>query len=218
MYQQRQRYPQTSTASAPSLLGQVLGITAVGFLITALAAFLFQGVAYQVGLGASLGGLLVLFAINGARANPAVGLLLFYAFTFLEGIGIAPVIARYVHADGNGVVVEAALTTGMGMLILAAISFTFSIDWRRFSGIALGALLALVIVGLIGAFTHFLQPDVYAWLTLAVFTLLTLIDFSRIRGAQPWDSPVQLAVAIYLDAINIFLAFLQLFGNRNSRD
>lgn len=218
MYQQRPRYPQTSAANAPSLLGQVLGITAVGFLITALAAYLFRDMPYGVGLGASLGGLLVLFAINGARANPAVGLLLFYLFTFLEGIGIAPVIAHYVRLDGNGVVVDAATTTGMGMLILAAISFTFSLDWRKFSGIAFGALLALVIVGLIGAFTHFLQPGVYAWLTLAVFTLLTLIDFSRVRAAQPWDSPVQLAVAIYLDAINIFLAFLQIFGNRDARD
>jgi modulator of FtsH protease len=218
MYQQRPRYPQTSAANPPSLLGQVLGITAVGFLITAVAAYFFQGVPYGVGLGASLGGLLVLFAINGVRANPAVGLLLFYAFTFLEGIGIAPVIARYVALDGNGVVVDAATTTGLGMLILAAISFTFSIDWRRFSGVAFGALLILVIAGLISAFTHFLQPGLYAWLTLAVFTLLTLIDFSRIRAAQPWESPVQLAVAIYLDAINIFLAFLQIFGNRNNRD
>lgn len=218
MYQQRPRYPQTSAANAPSLLGQVLGITAVGFLITALAAYLFRGVPYGVGMGASLLGLLLLFGISGARANPAIGLLLFYAFTFAEGIGIAPVIQRYIALDGNGVVVDAATTTGFGMLILAAISFTFSIDWRRFSGIAFGALLALIVVGLISAFTHFLQPGIYAWLTLAVFSLLTLIDFSRIRASQPWDSPVQLAVAIYLDAINIFLAFLQIFGNRNSRN
>jgi modulator of FtsH protease len=216
--QQRPRYPQTSAANAPLLLGQVLGITAVGFLITAVAAYLTRGVSPGIGIGASIGGLLVLFAINGARANPAMGLLLFYVFTALEGVGIAPIIARYVGQDGGGVVVDAATTTGLGMLILGAISFTFSIDWRKFSGIAFGALLLLVIVGLISAFTHFLAPSVYAWLTLAVFTLLTLIDFSRIRAAQPWDSPVQLAVAIYLDGINIFLAFLQIFGNRNSRD
>ncbi len=218
MYQQRRPYLQTRAANAPALLGQVLGITAVGFLITAAASYLFRGVPYGVGMGASLVGLLLLFAINGARANAALGLLLFYAFTFAEGIGIAPILSRYIALDGNGVVVDAATATGFGMLILAAISFTFSVDWRRFSGVALGALLALIVVGLIGSFTHFLHPGVYAWLTLAVFSLLTLIDFSRIRAAQAWDSPVQLAVAIYLDAINIFLAFLQIFGNRNSRD
>jgi modulator of FtsH protease len=217
MYQSRSPYPQSRVANPPSLLGQVLGITAVGFLLTGLAAYFFQNIPYSFGIGASLFGFLLLFAINGTQANPALSLMLFYAFTFVEGIGIAPIISHYVRLDGNGVVVNAASTTGFGMLILAAISFTFSVDWRRFSGIAFGALLALIVVGLLSAFFHFLHPGVYAWLTLAVFTLLTLIDFSRIRAASPYTPPVQLAVSIYLDAINIFLAFLQIFG-RNDRD
>jgi len=213
-----QRQPQSRVASAPSLLGQVLGITAVGFLITALASYLFPNTTSTVGLGAMIVGFIILISL-GRVSNPAVSLMLFYVFTFLEGVGIAPIISRYIQIDGSGVVVDAAVTTGLGMLILGAIAFTFGIDWRRFSGIAFGALIALIVVGLISSFVHFLHPGLYAWLTLGVFTLLTLIDFSRIRAAQPWENPVQLAVAIYLDAINIFLAFLQIFGggsrNRN---
>lgn len=222
MYQ-RPRYQQRPTVqaraiNAPSLLGQVLGITAVGFLITALAAYFFPATARGTGLIAMLVGFGLLIAINATRNNAALSLLLFYAFTFAEGIGIAPVIASYIRIDGPGVVVDAAMTTGFGMLILGAVAFTFSIDWRRFQGIAFGAVLALVIVGLLSAFFHFLHPGVYAWLTLGVFTLLTLVDFSRIRAGGDSFTPVQLAVQIYLDGINIFLAFLQLFGNRNSRD
>ncbi len=114
--------------------------------------------------------------------------------------------------------VNAAGTTGFGMLVLGGVAFVFSVDWRRFSGIAFGLLIALIIVGIISAFTHFLHPGTYAWLTLGVFTLITLIDFSRIRAGGDGNSPVQLAVSIYLDAINIFLALLQLFGMRSSRD
>ena len=33
-------------------------------------------------------------------------------------------------------------------------------------------------------FLHFLHPGVYAWLTLAVFTLLVLVDFARHRMAD----------------------------------
>jgi len=219
MYQQRPPSDRTRVAAAPSLLAQVLGITAIGFLITACAAYIFKNVPPIMGMVGSLGGLALLFAMSGARGNPQVQLLLFYAFTFLEGIGIAPIITRYTGLYGSGIVVDAATTTGMGMLILGAVAYAFSFDWRRLSGIAFGALIALLVVGLVSAFTHFLHPGVYAWLTLGVFSLLTLVDFARIRGAGNGygANAVDLAVSIYLDAINIFIALLSIFGGR-SRD
>jgi modulator of FtsH protease len=59
---------------------------------------------------------------------------------------------------------------------------------------------------------------VYAWATLGVFTILTLVDFARIRAGGDGLTPVQMAVQIYLDGINIFLALLRIFGLRSSRD
>jgi modulator of FtsH protease len=223
MYQPRTssaygRYAGAPAASTPALLGQVLGITGVGFLITALAAYLFRGVAPMVGMIAFFAGFALLFVMNAVRANPRVALLWFYAFTVLEGIGLAPMLARYVGAYGPGVVVNAALTTGFGMLVLGGVAFVFSVDWRRFSGIAFGALIALLVVGLISAFTHWVHPATYAWLTLGVFTLLTLVDFSRIRAGGDGLTAVDLALAIYLDGINIFLALLELFGLRSRED
>jgi modulator of FtsH protease len=221
MYQPRSPYARSAAggsyapaASVPALLGQVLGITGVGFLLTAAAAYLFRGISPLAGLIAFFAGFAVLFVMNGVRNNHQVALLWFYAFTFLEGIGLAPTIARYVNTIGPDVVVNAAGTTGFGMVVLGGVAFVFSVDWRRFSGIAFGALIALVVVGLISVFTHWVQPTTYSWLTLGVFTLLTLVDFSRIRAGGGGATPVELAIAIYLDGINIFLALLQLFGRR----
>jgi len=211
-------YPSYTTVSSPALLGQVLGITGVGFLITALAAYLFRGVSPLVGLIAFFLGFAMLFVINANRNNPAAALLWFYAFTFVEGVGLAPTIMRYVNVDGPSVVFNAAATTGFGMLVLGGVAFTFSVDWRRFQGIAFGLLLGLIVIGLVSAFLHFLQPGVYAWATLGIFTLITLIDFSRIRAGGDGRSAVSLAVAIYLDALNIFIALLQLFGMRSRDD
>jgi modulator of FtsH protease len=205
------------TVSTSGLLGQVLGITGVGFLITALAAYLFRGVSPGIGLGALILGFILIFVMHSVRANPQVALLWFYAFTFLEGIGLAPTIARYVNVVGPEVVVNAAATTGFGMLVLGGVAFVFSVDWRRFSGIAFGLLVALIVVGIISAFTHFIHPETYSWLTLGIFTLITLIDFSRIRAGGSGATAVELAISIYLDAINIFLALLELFGARSSR-
>jgi modulator of FtsH protease len=207
-----------TVASAPALLGQVLGITGVGFLITALAAYLFRDISQGAGTIACFVGLGMLFIMSASRRNPAAALLWFYAFAFVEGVGLAPTIMRYATIDGPGVVINAAATTGFGMLVLGGVAFTFSLDWRRFQGIAFGALILLVLAGLASMFFHFLQPGTYAWLTLGVFTLITLVDFSRIRAGGDGLTAVDLAVSIYLDAINIFLALLQLFGMRSRDD
>ena len=210
--------PGAGVASTPALLGQVLGITGVGFLITALASYLFRGVSPLVGTIAFFVGFAMIFIMNGVRRNPAAARLWFYAFTFVEGVGIAPMIMRYVAIDGPSVVIDAAATTGFGMLVLGGVAFTFSVDWRRFQGIAFGLLMALIVVGIASAFLHFLQPGVYAWATLGIFTLITLIDFSRIRAGGDGRTAVDLAVNIYLDTLNIFIALLQLFGMRSRED
>jgi modulator of FtsH protease len=203
---------------AQSLLAQVLGITALGLCVTALAAWAFQGIAPGLGFIAMLVGFILLISINATRRNEAVSLVLFYAFTFLEGIGIAPVVGQYLRAFGPDVVVNAALTTGLGMFALAAIVYATGLDLRRFQGIFLIALLGLIVVGIISIFVRFIHPETYAWLTLIIFSGLVLIDFARLRAGGDGLTSVQMATSIYLDAINIFLALLQIFGGRRSSD
>jgi modulator of FtsH protease len=221
-YQQPSRFGGASGAvvSTPALLGQVLGIVGGGFVVTAAASYLTQSLHLPniASLIAMLVGFGFLMAINGTRANPGLSLLMFYAFTACEGVGIGPTIGYYTRLDGPGVVVEAAATTAMGMFVLAALAFLTSFDYRKLSGYAFGLLIALVIVSLIGAFTHFFAPGVIAWATLAVFALLTLVDFARLKNNGSGLGPVQLATSIYLDAINIFLALLQIFGGRSRDD
>jgi FtsH-binding integral membrane protein len=202
-----------------SILAQVLGITALGLCVTALAAWISQGfVTPGLGLVAMIVGFVLLIAINATRRNEPLSLVLFYAFTFCEGIGIAPVIGQYVRAFGPDVVVNAALTTGLGMFALAAVVYATGLDLRRFQGIFFVALLGLVVLGIVSIFVKFIHPEVYAWLTLVIFSGLVLIDFARLRAGGDGLTPVLMATSIYLDAINIFLALLQIFGGRRSSD
>lgn len=201
-----------------SLLAQVLGITALGLCITALAAWLFQNLAPGIGLMAMIVGLILLFSIYAVRRNEGLSLLLFYGFTFCEGVGIAPVVGQYARAFGPGIVVNAALTTGLGMFALAAIVYATGLDLRRFQGIFMIALLGLIVVGVISMFVRFIHPETYAWLTLVIFSGLVLIDFARLRAGGDGLTPVLMATSIYLDAINIFLALLQIFGGRRASD
>ena len=205
--------PREETAS---LLAKVLAITAVGFLMTA------AGVATAPPWGMFVGMIAVLalvFAINFARKSSAgLALGLFIALSYFMGWEIAPIIHRYVATIGSQVVFQAAATTGFGMAAMGCFAYLFQINYRKVAGIGFAALLLLMLAGLASMFFHFLTPDTYSWLTLGVFTLLTVGDFARIRAGGDGRSAVSLALSIYLDAINIFLAVLQLMGGRRSRD
>jgi len=206
--------------STQSLLGQVLGIVAVGFAITALAVYLITyvfGIALSplVGFIAMLAGFGLLFAINGARANPGLSLGLFYAFAFAMGVGITPVLQVYLHVAPDAVW-NAAVTTAAGMGALGCIVYATGLDLRRFQGIFFAALLGLIVVGIISIFVRFVSPTLYSWLTLIIFAGFTLINFARIRAGGDGLTPVQMAASIYIDALNIFLALLQIFGGRSS--
>ncbi len=138
---------------------------------------------------------------------------LFLTLTYFMGWEIGPLIQRYVHNFGSGIVLNAAGTTALG-----CVAYLFNINYRKVTGIAMGALLILIIAGIASMFFHFLSPDTYSWLTLGIFALLVVGDFARIRAGGAGTSAISLALSIYLDAINIFLAVLQLMGGRRSRN
>ena len=69
--------------------------------MTALSAWLLQDIPPGVGLVAMIVGFVLLISINATRNNEALSLVLFYAFTFCEGIGIAPVSASTCAPSGR---------------------------------------------------------------------------------------------------------------------
>jgi modulator of FtsH protease len=201
--------PREETAS---LLAKVLGITSLGFLITAFGVATAPAWSTIPGLIAVL---VLVFAITFARkASPTLALGLFLTLTYFMGWEIGPLIHRYIQSVGSAVVFQAAATTGLGMAVMGCVAYLFQINYRRIAGIGFAALLVLMVVGLVSMFFHFLTPNTYSWLTLGVFTLLTIGDFARIRAGGDGRSAVSLSLSIYLDAINIFLAVLQLLSGR----
>jgi FtsH-binding integral membrane protein len=201
--------PREETAS---LLAKVLAITSLGFLVTAF------GVATAPPWG-TLPGLLavfaLVFAVNFARrSSPMLALGLFLALTYFMGWEIGPLIHRYIQSFGSALVFRAAATTGLGMAAMGCVAYLFQINYRKIAGIGFAALLLLILAGIASMFFHFLTPDTYSWLTLGIFTLLTVGDFARIRAGGDGQSAVSLSLSIYLDAINIFMAVLQLLSGR----
>ena len=55
---------------------------------------------------------------------------------------------------------------------------------------------------------------IHALLGLGIFGGYTLLDFNRMRSAGT-DDAVSIASGIFLDILNVFIFFLQLFGRGN---
>ena len=92
------------------LLAKVLGITALGFLVTALGV---QTSPLWATLPGFIAVIALIFAINFTRRkNPAIGLALFYVLTYFMGWEIGPLIHRYILTIGPSVVFQAADLAG----------------------------------------------------------------------------------------------------------
>jgi modulator of FtsH protease len=207
---------QTDTAS---LLSRVLWITTAGFLLTAFGAYIApdsMGVSYLVLVLVNFG---MIFAISRtSRTSPGLALGLFYLYTVLMGVQISPILNQYTHsAAGRDIVFNAALTTALGMGVMGLAAQFARFDYTKLASVAYAALLALVIVGVVGLFIHIISPGAYAWLTLVVFSVLLFVDFMRLKDGGRGATPVMLALSIYLDALNIFIALLQIFGGGSRR-
>src|SRR5580658_703256 len=198
-----------------SLLSKVLFITTVGFVFTAAGAYVapaLGGVGY-VGLFILTFGLI--FAINFAsKRSPALALVLFYVFTFLMGVEVGPLIKQYLHLPGgSSIVFQAAATTAGGMFVMGIVAQFARFDYRKVYSYVFVALIGLMIMGVLSFFVHWVSPGLYAWATLAIFRVLLLLDFMRLKDGALGLSPVQMALSIYLDALNIFIALRQIFGS-----
>ena len=202
-----------SSRATPALLSQVLIITSFGFLVSALGVYvappIFSGGMFWFCVIATFG---LIFAIRAARNTPVLAFGLFLLLALAMGFEISPWISMLLHHGHADAVFNAALTTGVGMGCLGIGAQFAHFNYRRVGGIALAALFGLILVGILGAFFHFVSPTLYSWLTLIVFSVLLVVDFMRIRNGGDGQTAVELAVNIYLDGINMVLALTRIFS------
>ncbi len=203
------------TEATSSLLGKVLGMVSVAFALTAAGSYVSLSIAPGLAMLIMLLNFGTLFAIRAARASESRQVTLLYVFAFLEGVGLGPTINHYLGHGGPHLVMTAAMTTGIGMAMLGTFSYAVSVNYRKVSAIGSFLLIGLIVMMLATMFFHFVQPTTIDWLVLAIFSLLTVGDFARVRAGGGGATAAELALSIFLDGLNLFLAVLRIFGNRS---
>ena len=152
-------------------------------------------------------------AMRARSAFPAnIGLVLL--FTFAIGIMISPVL--YVYGQQQpGLITQAAFLTIGTFGVLTAYAFVSRRDFSAWGSFFVVGLWVLIAVSLLNMF--FRNPAMDLWLagvTVLVFSGLLVFDTWRIRNSFGPDEYVGAAVTIYLDLLNLFMAFLRILGGR----
>jgi modulator of FtsH protease len=131
----------------------------------------------------------------------------------LIGLGAAPTVAFYARTD-PAVVWEAGGATALLIAGLGALGYGTRRDLSGLARVSLWALIGLIVFGIVAIVVNIPNGAlVYAVIGLVVFAALTVVDFQRLRTTKDISSAPLLAASIFLDALNVFLFFLTIFGD-----
>ena len=214
-------YEAVSAAQRQTVMGNVLRLLGIAFLCTALGALIGIRIGLPAFLISIVGSIGTLIALYFAREKAPANLWLLYAFATFEGMALGLILESYFRLGLGGAVLNAAATTGVVTLAAGTYGATTKRDLSGLGSILGIGLIALIVASLVGLFIGSSGFQLLLAMGAAVlFTGFLVFDLNRVANAQgiTQGQTILLAVGVYLDIFNLFLALLRIFGAFGSRD
>jgi modulator of FtsH protease len=194
------------------VFGQVMGLVATTLGVFTLGAYLGRHLAGGPSLVCFILSLVCLFGLGRARNSGGTAVGLLSATGLFLGLGLGGGIYAYTTAD-PGVVWQAGAATALFVAALGTLGYMIRPDLSGGYRVLFLLLLGLIAYGLVTLFVSMPAGNViYAVLGLGIFGGYTVLDFNRLPRAGTGDA-VSIASGIFLDVLNVFTFFLQLFGS-----
>jgi FtsH-binding integral membrane protein len=157
---------------------------------------------------------LLILMFGAQRLSPPLSALTYLVFCALEGVGLGVIVSYYASES----VALALVTTAGVFTTMAVIGTVTKRDLTSMGGLLLVALIGLIIASLANLF---FASSALMWVItyagVAIFMGLTAYDAQMVKkramaGDTSWGSSLMCAVSLYLDALNLFLFLLRIFG------
>ena len=202
------------------LLSKVFGLLAFSLVFAVLGGLVGARYAKDWILPLFLVELGLIFAVHWARNKEGWNLALLYAFTFVSGMTLGPLIAAYVGAGLGVIVVQAVVITGVMTAGLAAYAITTRRDFSGMAPYLFMGLLGLIVASILGIFVGGgLFSALIGWAGALLFSLYLIYDVQRTKYAEDtMGNAVVIALSIYLDIINLFLSILRILTSLQGDD
>ncbi|HBL1642841.1 TPA: Bax inhibitor-1/YccA family protein [Enterococcus faecium] len=224
--------PSTSMSGINRFYAKVYGFLGMGLALSAVTSYLalwvfpLQLATFINNFPLGFVGLwiveLILVMVLGVKAqkNPSLAIGGFIAYSLLNGITLAVTLAYY----DIGTVTQAFLTATLMFMGMSVVGVTTKRDLSGVGRAGQAALIGVIIALVLKIFI--LRSSVVelfiSLLLVVIFAGITAYDNQSIRniyvqtnGTAHSGIAVFMALKLYLDFINLFLAFLRIFGRNN---
>jgi len=161
----------------------------------------------------------LLFGLYAVKDKPGINLAVLFGFTFVSGLTITPLLSSiFMLPGGASIVAQAFLMTSVAFGGISMFAMTTK---RDFSSIGKMLFIALIII-IVGSLSNiFFQSPI---LQLAIsgvgailFSAFILYDTQQIiKGG--FSTPIEAAIALYLDFFNLFISLLQILAAFSGND
>lgn len=138
-------------------------------------------------------------------------LVTYLLFTLLTGITLVPIIAHFVNADMAGVVIQAFAGT---TVITALLTFYAATTKKNY--LSMGQILFYILIGVIimMIINIFIGSSILAFIlsivTTVLFSFFIIYDTQQVLHTD--IEPLDAAMNLYLDILNLFTSLLQILG------
>jgi len=161
-----------------------------------------------------------MFGLMMVKDKTPLNYIVLFAFTFVGGIILAPLLSRVLGMSGGGALVaNAFITTSVIFGSLSIYAMNSKSDFSSWGKPLMIALVIVIVSMLLNAFV-FHSPMLHVFMLGGIVLLMSgfvLYDTQNIiKGA--YQTPIEGAFALYLNFFNMFSAILQIFGIFGSDD
>ncbi len=161
----------------------------------------------------------LLFGLFFAKNKPGINMVVLFGFTFVTGITTAPLLAyTLAKADGAVIVGNAFLMTSA---VFGAMSFFAIKTTKDFTSYSKPLFIAVLVIVGFSIVNIFLGNPLIAIgisaVAVILFSIMVVFDTQNIIRGN-YATPIDGAIALYLDFLNIFVSLLQLLGIFGSDD
>ncbi|MCQ2691322.1 Bax inhibitor-1/YccA family protein [Helicobacter pylori] len=162
--------------------------------------------------------IVALFGLMFSKSKPGLNLFMLFAFTSLSGVTLVPLLGMVIAKAGLGAVWQALGMTTIVFGLMSVYALKTKNDLANMGKMLFIALIVVLVCSLINLFLGSpMFQVVIAGASAILFSLYIAYDTQNIVKGM-YDSPIDAAVDLYLDFLNVFISILQIIGIFSDRD